>query len=205
MLLFHLTNIVKCSRPQLYTVTMLSPPLARLFPLLVINSAAADVLTAQSRIRGAFFGAVVADALTLGTHYEYDAKKIKDFYGTIDRFYAPGEKTGGETHGVGWGARNYHGGNGRGPAKRAGENTDYGDYNILILEHLAATRADPTKGKGAPIDLEELIPRWQESLKTWRSWICTQTRKTYEQVQAGVPLTNIGGYSNAMAIRHAAA
>ena len=38
-----------------------------------------------SRIRGAYFGAVVADALTLGTHYEYDAERIKKFYGGIDR------------------------------------------------------------------------------------------------------------------------
>lgn len=59
--------------------------------------------------------------MTLGTHYEYDAKKIKQFYGQISKYYAPGEKTGGETHGVGWGARNFHGGNGRGPPKRAGE------------------------------------------------------------------------------------
>jgi len=38
-----------------------------------------------SKIKGAFFGAVVADALALGTHYEYDAKRIKGFYGGIDR------------------------------------------------------------------------------------------------------------------------
>ena len=38
----------------------------------------------------------------------------------IDKYYAPGEKTGGETHGIGWGARNYHGGNGRGEPKMAG-------------------------------------------------------------------------------------
>ena len=62
--------------------------------------------TLDARIRGTFFGAVVADALTLGTHYEYDAKRIRQFYGKIDRFFAPGERTGGETHGVGWGARN---------------------------------------------------------------------------------------------------
>lgn len=171
----------------------------------VFFSAAAATATVDtaSRIRGAFYGAVVADALTLGTHYEYDATKIKSFYGKIDRFYAPGEKTGGETHGIGWGARNYHGGNGRGPPKAAGENTDYGDYSILILEHLAATHdSDNTQH---PIQLEQLIPRWQASLKTWRSWICTQTKKTYQQVQNGVPLAKIGGNSNAMAIRHAAA
>ena len=99
---------------------------------------------------------------------EYDAIKIKQFYGVVDKYYAPGEKTGGQTHGVGWGARNYHNGisawcvvvacvtpsctelfvltrvgNGNGPAKRAGEQTDYGDYTLLILEHLAAESKNP--------------------------------------------------------------
>ena len=51
----------------------------------------------------------MADALTLGSHYEYDAVKIKAAYnGDIQRFMAPGEEMGGETHGVGWGARNYN-------------------------------------------------------------------------------------------------
>lgn len=96
-----------------------------------LSGAQADGPSRQAKIEGAFFGALVADALTLGTHYEYDAKKIKQFYGQIDRYYAPGEKTGGQTHGVGWGQRNYHDGNGRGPPKRAGEQTDYGDCNTF--------------------------------------------------------------------------
>lgn len=156
-----------------------------------------------SKIKGAYFGAVVGDALTLGTHYEYDATRIRKFYGRIDRFYAPGEKTGGQTHGVGWGARNYHGGNGRGPPKRAGENTDYGDYNRLILEHLALTTP---KGGGVtpPIDLSALIPRWKRWLKTWRAWMCTQTKQTKQQIDQGMPLDRVGGRSNAMAIRNAA-
>jgi ADP-ribosylglycohydrolase len=54
-------------------------------------------------LKGAFLGSLVADALALSTHYEYDAVKIKKFYGKIDKYYAPGEKTGGQTHGVGWG------------------------------------------------------------------------------------------------------
>jgi hypothetical protein len=88
-------------------------------------------------------------------------------------FYSPGEKTGGETHGVGWGARNFHGGNGRGPAKRAGENTDYGDYNILILEHLARFNNEKAAAgeKASPIMLAELVPQWQERLQTWRAWM----------------------------------
>eukprot|EP01079_Euglenida_sp_SAG-EU17-18_P011413 gene11413-9920_t len=111
----------------------------------------------NSRIRGSMLGSLVADALCLGTHYEYDAVKIKKFYGGLDRYYAPGEKTQGVTHGVGWGARNFHGGNGNGPAKRSGEQTDYGDYNMLVLQHLADTSADPH-----PFELSEFIPTWQK-------------------------------------------
>merc|ERR1719447_90486 len=103
------------------------------------------------------------------------------------------------THGVGWGARNYHSGNGNGPAKRAGEQTDYGDYNILILEHLADTSDNPRQ-----ISLKELVPRWQTALQTWRSWICTQTKTTYRQISQGMSLDRIGGNSNAMGIRYAA-
>ena len=56
----------------------------------------------------------------------------------IEKFMSPGEMMGGQTHGIGWGERNYH------PGKKAGGTTDYGDYNILVLEHLAEI-AEPTQ------------------------------------------------------------
>lgn len=151
-------------------------------------------------MKGAFFGAVVADALSLGTHYEYDAQKIRSFYGRIDRYYAPGEKTGGQTHGIGWGARNYHNGNGVGPAKAAGETTDSGDYNILMLEHLAATAKKPHR-----VDLKKLVPRWQKAMGSWRSWKCSMTRQTLQQLEQGASYKQLGGMSNAMSLRSAAA
>lgn len=168
--------------------------------LAVLALPASAEVTLQSRIKGAYFGSLVADALALSTHYEYSAEKIFKFYGQIDRYYAPGEKTGGQTHGVGWGQRNFHDGNGKGPAKGAGEQTDYGDYNILILEHLAATAKRPRR-----IDLAELIPRWQDRMKTWRSWMCTMTKSTLQQVARGVSHDQLGGRSNAMSVRAAAA
>ena len=41
----------------------------------------------EEAIKGAFFGALVGDALCLGSHYEYDAAKILKAYGNrpIDR------------------------------------------------------------------------------------------------------------------------
>ncbi len=136
-------------------------------------------ISKEQSIRGAFFGAIVADALCLGSHYEYDAIKIHEAYGSrpIEKFMSPGELMGGQTHGIGWGERNYH------PGKKAGGTTDYGDYNILVLEHLAAT-AEPPR----PFSVAEMIPHWMNRLENdWGSWICTMTKETYAQVKQGVP------------------
>jgi ADP-ribosylglycohydrolase len=153
--------------------------------------------TKKESIKGAFFGAIVGDALCLGSHYEYDAQKIYEAYGQkpIEKFMSPGEMMGGETHGIGWGQRNYH------PGKKAGGTTDYGDYNILVLEHLAAISDTPR-----PFNVANMIPHWMNRLENgWGSWICTMTKETYSQVRQGVPVERLGGISNAMAIRHVAA
>ncbi len=151
----------------------------------------------EKKLKGAFFAAIVGDALCLGSHYEYDAKKIYKAYGnkSIEKFMSPGEMMGGETHGIGWGQRNYH------PGKSAGGTTDYGDYNILILEHLASISNPPRAFEVAP-----LLPHWMNRLEhTWGSWICTMTKETYSQVKNGTPVQYLGGISNATAIRHIAA
>ena len=152
----------------------------------------------ESRMRGAFFGSLVADALCLGSHYEYDAPTIKAAYGgkLIETYMAPGEKMGGTTHGVGWGRRNYH------PGQRKGDQTDYGEYNILMLEHLAS-RGE----RGGQVDLKSLIPAWQRRLKSpsWGAWRCSQTKQTLQQVESGMTYSSLGGMSNAMAMRSAAA
>jgi len=151
----------------------------------------------DKKLKGAFFGAIVGDALCLGSHYEYDAKKIYEAYGQkpIEKFMSPGEKMGGETHGIGWGQRNYH------PGKSAGGTTDYGDYNILVLEHLASIANPPRAFEVAP-----MLPHWMNRLEnSWGSWICTMTKETYSQVKNGTAVEYLGGISNATAIRHVAA
>lgn len=102
---------------------------------------------------------------------------------------------GGTTHGVGWGRRNYH------PGQKKGDQTDYGEYNRLMLEYLAG-RAEPS----APIDLKELIFVWKSRLNgpRWGAWKCTQTKQTLQQVEQGVPYEQLGGMSNAMSMRSAA-
>ena len=153
--------------------------------------------TEQDAMRGAFFGAMVGDALCLGSHYEYDAHKIFKAYGNkpIEKFMSPGEMMGGQTHGIGWGERNYH------PGKSAGGSTDYGDYNVVILEHLASISNPPRK-----FEVKDILAHWMNRLEHgWGSWICTMTKETYAQVKHGVAVENLGGISNATAIRHVAA
>jgi len=136
----------------------------------------------------------VSDALCLGSHYEYDAKVIKKAYGgTISEYMGPGESMGGTTHGVGWGRRNYH------PGQKKGDQTDYGEYNILMLEYLAA---HPGK-----VDLNKLIPVWRKRLETnWGAWQCSQTKQALQKVQQGAKdYSKLGGGSNAMSVRFAAA
>lgn len=153
-------------------------------------------ISKQDAIKGAFYGAIVGDALCLGSHYEYDAKKIYEAYGNkaIEKFMSPGEMMGGQTHGIGWGERNYH------PGKKAGGTTDYGDYNILVLEHLASM-SDEKKD----FEISKILPHWMNRFEnSWGSWICTMTKETYAQVKQGVSIENLGGMSNAMAIRNIA-
>jgi ADP-ribosylglycohydrolase len=139
--------------------------------------------------------ALVADALCLGSHYEYDAPTIKKAYGgkSIETYMAPGEQMGGTTHGVGWGRRNYH------PGQKKGDQTDNGEYNLLMLEYLAARK------KAGAVDLAELVPMWQKRLEKWGAWKCTQTKQALQQVQQGVPYGQLGGNSNAMGVRSAGA
>jgi len=90
--------------------------------------------TAQNdfyRVEQALLGGLYGDALALGGHYEYDAKKIREHVGSYEKFHSPGEGMGGKTHGVGWGSANYH------PGKRAGDLTDAGEVAIMLLEHIA--------------------------------------------------------------------
>jgi ADP-ribosylglycohydrolase len=174
---------------------MVQRPLRGLLLLALARAGAPEAVPVESRIRGAALGALVADALCLGSHYEYDAPTIKKAYGgkSIETYMAPGEQMGGTTHGIGWGRRNYH------PGQKKGDQTDNGEYNLLMLEYLAARK------KAGAVDLAELVPMWQKRLENWGAWKCTQTKQALQQVQQGVPYGQLGGNSNAMGVRSAGA
>jgi len=175
----------------------------RLFSNVLFTTA--NPTTSQDRIRGAIYGSLVADALTLGSHYEYDAANIKKAYGgTITEYMAPGEMMGGSTHGVGWGRRNYH------PGQKKGDQTDYGLYVMLALEYFA----EHHPAKGGDISFNKFLPLWADKFlsQTWGAWVCTQTRQAmgkYMQHKGSNYdshfVRGLGGMSNAMGLRSPAA
>lgn len=87
--------------------------------------------------------------------------------------------------------------------KKRGDQTDYGEYNLLMLEFFSSDKFDFAKSKKERgIDLSALIPVWKSRItKRWGAWKCTQTKQTLQMVDSGAPLKSLGGHSNAMAIR----
>jgi ADP-ribosylglycohydrolase len=83
-----------------------------------------------SRIQYSFKLGLIGDALSLGGHYEYDAKKIKKRGGFSD-YAKPGE----DNNGIGWGTANYH------PGKIAGDMTDAGEVAVMLLKNLVEEKS----------------------------------------------------------------
>lgn len=83
-----------------------------------------------SRIQYSFKLGLIGDALSLGGHYEYDAKKIKKM-GGYSNYAKPGE----DNNGVGWGTANYH------PGKIAGDITDTGEVAVMLLKNIVEDKA----------------------------------------------------------------
>lgn len=107
------------------------------------------------------------------------------------------------THGVGWGARNYH------PGKHAGDNTDYGDGNLFVLEYLASGGKDRR-----PFSVQHYVDtHWRAQYVNWqqgqcracRAWIDSMVRTVLSNLEQGVPLQQAGGVSNGQVVRFAGA
>lgn len=96
----------------------------------------------ENRAQGAVFGALLGDALALQTHYEYDYRRIRDFYrivlnGTVEKL-AEELRRNAAVLGIavtpdfrGADMKNWH------PGKEGGDLTDYGDCVVMALEFLA--------------------------------------------------------------------
>lgn len=136
----------------------------------------------RDRAEGAIFGSLLGDALALQTHYEYDYKRIRDFYkvnlnGSVEKLaeelrpnaailglaITPGL--------VGSGAdmRNWH------PGKGAGDLTDYGDCVVMALEFSAESEWS----------LPTFDAHWWEWIQAYSGYINMATKAVRQNRAAG--------------------
>ena len=101
-----------------------------------------------ARTKSSFLLGLMGDALALGGHYEYDAKKIKTS-GGFQNYAPPGEAN----NGVGWGQANYH------PGKTAGDLTDAGEVAIMLLAHLV-----DVKKQGVSFSFDSFAAYWKKEI-----------------------------------------
>lgn len=111
----------------------------------------------EQKIKNAIQAAFVADALSLGAHWEYDAARIKEKFGRIEHMAAPELVP-------------YHKG------KQAGQFTHYGDQMLVLLETVS-------RKKG--FDLRYFCSRWQDFFKSYNGYVDHATKETLMNLDNG--------------------
>jgi len=112
-----------------------------------------------------------ADALALGVHWIYDTARIKEQYGRVAEFIAPGQES-------------YHAG------KKRGEFTHYGDQALVLLESVAASRG---------FILEDFAQRWRALFHDYHGYYDAATKGTLRQFGKGKSPQESGSPSDDLA------
>lgn len=113
----------------------------------------------------------IADALALGVHWIYDQQKIRDTFGRVTDFVAPGTVF-------------YH------ASRPVGGFTHYGDQAFLLLESVA-------ENKG--FVLEDFFKRWVPFMRGYDGYMDAATRQTLERVEFGEGPESSGSNSHDLA------
>lgn len=111
----------------------------------------------EQKIKNAIQAAFVADALSLGVHWEYDVAKIKEKFARIEHMTVPELVP-------------YHKG------KQAGEFTHYGDQMLVLLESVS---------KKKEFDLHHFCSQWQSFFESYDGYIDHATKETLLNLSNG--------------------
>ncbi len=112
-----------------------------------------------------------ADSLALGVHWIYDAQKISNQFGRIEKFLKPREGS-------------YH------PTKDKGEFTHYGDQQLVLLESVAAKKG---------FDLNDFSERWQQLFQDYNGYFDGATKGSLANFSKGKGPQDSGSPSNDLA------
>lgn len=125
----------------------------------------------QDNARAMVLASFAADSLALGVHWIYDASKIANEYGRVERFIKPKENS-------------YH------PTKDKGDFTHYGDQQLVLLESVAATNG---------FDLNDFSERWQGLFQDYNGYFDAATKGTLRNFSKGNSPHNSGSPSDDLA------
>jgi len=122
-------------------------------------------------VYGAVYGALVADAFSLGGHWVYDADEIREKLPKLEGFYDP--------------LTQYHG------AKKAGEFTHYGDQCMWLLESIALEKE---------FSLDSFSKRWREYMSAYEGYIDGASKATLLNLQHGRSALDSGSSSQDLSV-----
>ena len=122
-------------------------------------------------VYGAIYGALVADAFSLGGHWVYEPSEIKERFPSLEGFYDP--------------MTEYHG------AKKAGEFTHYGDQCMWLLESISLEKE---------FSLANFSERWKEYMSEYEGYIDGASKTTLENLKAGKSAIEAGSSSQDLSV-----
>jgi len=125
----------------------------------------------KSSVYGAIYGALVADAFSLGAHWVYEPDEIKEKFPSLDGFYDP--------------MTEYHG------SKKAGDFTHYGDQCMWLLESLSLEKE---------FSLSHFSDRWKEYMQEYTGYIDGASKATLENLNAGKSAIEAGSSSQDLSV-----
>jgi ADP-ribosylglycohydrolase len=125
----------------------------------------------QDNSRAMVLASFVADSLSLGVHWIYDAVRLAAEYGRVETFLKPKEDS-------------YH------PTKGKGDFTHYGDQELILLQSVAAKNG---------FDLNDFSKRWQEFFQDYNGYFDGATKGTLRNFSKGKGPEDSGSPSNDLA------
>ena len=125
----------------------------------------------KSSVYGAIYGALVADAFSLGGHWVYDPAEIKAKFPKLEELHDP--------------MTQYHG------KKKAGEFTHYGDQCMWLLESLSLEKE---------FSLASFSSRWKEYMSDYSGYIDGASKTTLENLKAGKSAIESGSSSQDLSV-----
>jgi len=125
----------------------------------------------KSSVYGAIYGALVADAFSLGGHWVYDPSEIKEKLPNLDGFCDP--------------LTQYHG------AKKAGDFTHYGDQCLWLLESISLEKE---------FSLVSFSLRWKEYMSQYSGYIDGASKTTLDNLKVGKSALEAGSSSQDLSV-----